>query len=373
MTPAERDAQNLRECDDAYHKILGRHLVSDQRDYLEIAEAILQRHTMSPEEFEALLRAQQPAWTRPTREVTLASMRGDLCHRATTGDGHSYIAGTGQWCYLGLDDATWAREVAYHRAHNEPFFVGAARVDYLQERGEIPFDLTRDPGLFRARLERAYTDGMIPFVDLQLYDDGHGAETIAVWERLLPELRDHLCGVVTALELDVAGGPSAYTPEEHEHLIRMFRDACGEQLVVMVSFNVKSDEVTEPVIYDGRCAASAEDWWLRGIGQVVDVLGLRMPYCLTTDRHTFAEELSGAIYRLQEAFPIPEAWADGTPLSDEAQANLRNHFASKLVIPLEYGSSIEMASADKRALRVFAQNSLLRADGSSVVTGFNEG
>jgi hypothetical protein len=372
MTPAERDAQNLRECDDAYHKILGRHLVSDQREYLEIAEAILQRHTMSPEEFEELLRAQQPALTRPTREVVLASMRGDLCHRATTGDGHSYVAGTGQWCYLGLDDATWAREVAYHRAHNEPFFVGAARVDYLQERGEIPFDLTRDPGLFRARLERAYADDMIPFLDLQLYDDGRGAETIAVWQRLLPELRDHLCGVVTALELEVCGGPSAYTPEEHERLIRMFRDACGDRLAIMVSFNVKSDDNPEPVFWDGR-AGKPQDYWLRGIGQDIDVLGYRLPTCLNTDKYRFAEELSGAIYRLQEAFPIPATWADGTPLRPEAQGNLRNNFASKIVIPLEYGTAPEMASTDKRALRLFAQESLKRADGTTVVAGYGEG
>lgn len=295
----------------------------------------------------------------PTRGQVLLNLRSDI---APTGQGFEpLVLGQtsrgpdilGTWGWLNLDDETFRSIIGHYVARGHALMPSNALEDGYQGQR---YDLTHDVALLRARLERAYRAGVTPMLNLQLYGDGQGAKSIAVWRVLLPLISDLVCAAFLGWEVVVDGGPSGWTPDELDEMVTLFRQHCPD---AVLGIEFATPEGHEPITYDGRAVPKGEEaqWWWRHKGQRIDVLMLEIGYHRADDPKGFVDDVAGAVCRFQWPYTVVDTWPDGEPVDPDMLNNWRgpDYGIHKVVMLFEYAAYLCWPSERKRERRHLVQ------------------
>lgn len=301
----------------------------------------------------------RPVGWRPTREEVLHNLTADIAMTDTDGQDTEW----GTWEALWWDDQKFAAFA--QRYHDRGLKLVPCSLVVTNYRG-VTFDYSTDIALAKARLERCYQYGLIPMLCLSMVDErGHGQTTLAVLDFILPALKDYIVAAFTGWELEVDGGPSLYTPEEHADIIMLTKHHLPD-VVLGVEFGTPADR-EDPIIFDGRIAPEPDIYWKRQEAREIDVLMLELPYNITGDKRRVAKEVGGAVCRLQGRFDIPDRWPDGERIADDYKNNWRADYGVGVNCMLfEYAAFQRWSSDRKRELREFVERVV-------PVAGFGEG
>jgi hypothetical protein len=243
MTPLERSAQDLRECDDAYQKLLRRALVADPKDYLGVVNALMLRQSgLTAEQFEAWVQESEeyralhlpgptaPGFTRKTRDQVCA-VQTNFCNlRDRTGQPQfSPFA-----CALPpAQQEEWIQnEVAAGSTH----FVVAVDVNstaYLPPEGHaVNYYRDDQHEEYRAFLSRVLSWGLTPIVFLHSGDfyagDDYYRGLCAWWTQHFSDLTDQ-CVFVCGWETRRFGGHRAV---EFDRANTLMREGLGSSAVL---------------------------------------------------------------------------------------------------------------------------------------------
>lgn len=299
-----------------------------------------------------------PGW-RPSRDVILSSLRADIAMTDFQGQDTEW----GTWEALWWADEKFAAFAARYDARD--LKLVPCNLVVTNYRG-VTFDYTQDLRLAKERLERCYAYGLIPMVCLDVIDsDGRGEEKLAILDRILPELREHIRCAFTAWELNVDGGASRWSAEEHARCIELANRHLGD-VVLGVEFGSPADR-GDPIIYDGRAADDAMQYWQRPEARRLDLVLLEIPYGMVEEPRRVCGEVGGAVCRLQGRFAWPDHWPEGDRISDDYTANWRADYGThKRCLIFEYAAYLRWPSARKRGLREYVQTVI-------PISGFGEG
>lgn len=302
---------------------------------------------------------------RPSQSEILTGLRANLAMSDVEGDESPWFVGD----VFDWDDGLFAAFVSKYKSEGNKLLP--IQLSMQNYRGHS-FDYTNDTSEVRRRIERVYTAGLIPMLNLMMVDERRrGSETIEILKRVLPELKDHVQICFTAWELEVhQGDDSAYTPDEHASVIELADSILGNVLIG-VEFASPADR-PDPIVFDGRIAAEPPDYYRRDEAKRFDILMLEVPHDLLDGgsllgKRRVAKEVGGAVYRLQGSFNKPTTWPEGDPIDDDTLANLRNDMGlRKHVILFEYGSWQKWSTDRKRAIREYVERVV-------PISGYGEG
>lgn len=259
----------------------------------------------------------------------------------------------GTWGWLTLGDTTWQTVAAAYRGRG--LSLVPCNVREAGYQGQF-YDFTKEAAALRAKLERVYAADLIPMINLQVYGDGEGARTIALWRTLLPQIADLVTAAFLGWEVVVDGGPSGWTPDELDEMVQLFREHCPN---AVLGIEFATPEGHEPITYDGRAVPPGEEaqWWWKHKGQQIDVLMLEVGYHRADDERGFVDDVAGAVCRFQWPFPVKTEWPDGTPVDPDMLNNWRgpDYNVHKVVMLFEFAAYLCWTSERKKARRELTQ------------------
>jgi hypothetical protein len=192
---------------------------------------------------------------------------------------------------------------------------------------------------------------------VQTEKEDRGQQILAYLPTMLAAVKGHCGAFFPGWEVNVSGGSSAYTADEHGQALALIREMIPEA-VILVEFDTPPDH--DPIVYDGRSVPPGEEaewYYTHGHGRLVDVIGLRMCYEWLADPHVWLNGVGGVVCRLQGLFAMPTQWPDGSQVEPGILANCAgpDYGVHKVVIPLEYAAFTRMLTSAKREYRLLAQ------------------